>query len=533
MAVDGRLSTGEAKAPANPEGLSAWLWSIIARDVPIAPMQMLGLVVAVLALNSILAALGSVLFAHFPYWPAFMISALVASIRPAWGFALFIASPLLSTTLGIGGASSYAYLPVDALQAVMAVTALRIMRLDVGLPLVSDVVRYIIFVAFLPSIAGGLAGWYINQAATGGDAGLSAVRWVAWWSLENTLPVLFPGIWLHRCVGQFGRSPAQFLDDFRPHSWQSTVLRSIAPWLISLLLGCAVVVALVAREVLFTSNGPGSQALWQRVYAIAEASIVFRVAVLLLSISILVALGATLLFARRLWTMEEEVSRRLPYRLTDAPRGGRYHATVMFTDIRGFTEQSGRFPPSELVTWLNRYFDAMCDIALRHNGMVDKFIGDGLMLVFGLKTVNSGSRDAVACSLAMIEALEGLNQALVRDGYPPIKIGIGIHTGLIVAGEIGSTQRLQFTVIGNNVNIAARLESASSKAPEGAMPIVLSDATAVDAGLLILGANPALTACTFSNLKGLDAINAWFVSDGKAIWKALTKDGEEKTTTYG
>lgn len=492
---------------------------------PLTTGQIAGLVAAVLALNSILAVLGSVLFAHVPYWPAFMISALVATIRPAWGFALFLASPILSTAMGIGASPSYTYLPVDALQAVLVVTALKFLRLDVGLPRLTDVALYIVFVALLPSVAGGLAGWYINQTATGGDAGLPIVRYVGWWALENTLPVIFPGIWLHRSVGQLGQRAGAIAAAFRPHSWQVTVLRATAPWLISLLFGGAVVVALLAREMMAASGTSASDALWLRVYAIADDSAVFRVSVLLLSVSILMALGGTLRLARRLWTMEDEISRRLPYRLTDAPRGGRYHATVMFTDIRGFTAKSRHFPPGELVNWLNRYFDTMCEIALRHNGMVDKFIGDGLMLIFGLGKGDSGSGDAVACSLEMIAALDGLNTALVREGYPTIAIGVGIHTGLVVAGEIGASRRLQFTAIGSTVNIAARLESASASAPEHVLPIVMSDETAVDAGLLMAGSNPALEACTFANLKGLEATNAWFVKDAEAIGRMLVRRG--------
>jgi class 3 adenylate cyclase len=475
----------------------------------------IGLMVALLALNSILAALGSVLFAHFPFWPAFMGSALVASLRPWWGFALFLLSPIVSNLLGIGGSPSLAYLPVDALQATLVVVALRFLRPDPGLPTWADAGRYLLFVAVLPSTAGGIAGWLITQRVNPGGAGLPLGNYVLWWTLENSLPVLFPGIWLHRTIRQIGGG-APSLRNFQPQPWQQTVLWSIAPWLISLVLGGAVVVELLAREV---ANGgrAGSAALWTRVYDIAKESLGFRLSILLLSVAILMSIGSAVRFARRLWTMEEEISRRLPYRITDAPRDGRHHATVMFTDIRNFTSNSRRFPATDLVAWLNRYFDAMCDIAVRNNGMIDKFIGDGLMLVFGVTKGHSGSADAIACAIEMIRALEPLNRELEADGFPPISIGVGIHTGFLVAGEIGARLRLQYTVIGSTANMAARLESATKQCPADAWPIILSDDTAVDAGLLLTDVGDAIGAIELGNLKGLDTVSAWYVRDADAV----------------
>lgn len=480
-----------------------------------------GLIVALLALNSLLAALGSVLFAHFPYWPAFMVSALVTSIRPLWGFALFLLSPIVSNLLGIGGSPSLALLPVDALQATLVVLALRFIRIDWELRTTGDALRYLICVAVLPSAAGGMLGWLITSRMSAGGAGLAPASYVLWWTLENSLPVLFQGIWLHRSVGNIGGTTPS-LRNFQPHPWQETVLRSIAPWLTSLVLGGGVVVALLAREI-SAGGQPGAAALWTRVYAIAEDSLAFRLGVLLLSVSILLSIGSALRFARRLWEMEEEISRRLPYRITDGPRNGRHHATVMFTDIRNFTSNSRRFPADDLVSWLNRYFDAMCDIAVRHNGMIDKFIGDGLMLVFGVTKGNSGSADAIACAIEMIRALEPLNRELVAEGFPPISIGVGIHTGGLVAGEIGARMRLQYTVIGSTVNMAARLESATKDCPADALPIILSDETAVDAGLMLTDVSAALGPMQLGNLKGLDTVAAWYVRDADGVLARIAR----------
>lgn len=488
----------------------------------LATEQAIGLMLALLALNSILAALGSVLFAHLPFWPAFMVSALVTSFHRGWGVALFLLSPIVSNLLGIGGSPSLAYLPVDALQAGLVLVALHLLRIDPALPRTGDAIRYLLGVAVLPSAIGGLAGWAITQRLSPDGAGLAAGPYVLWWMLENALPVLFPGIWLHRSVGRIRGQRQLSLRDFRPHPWQETVLRSIAPWLISLVIGCSVVVALLAREI--GTGRPANAALWTRVYAIAEDSVAFRVAVLLLSISILLAIGSAIRFALRLWTMEEEISRRLPYRLTDAPPTGRQHATVVFTDIRNFTSTSRRFPAGDLVDWLNRYFDAMCDIAVRHNGMVDKFIGDGLMLVFGIRSGNSGSADAIACGIEMIQALEPLNAELRAQGFPPISIGVGIHTGFLIAGEIGATARLQYTVIGSTVNMAARLESATKACPPDTLPIILSDDTAIDAGLLLTGHDEAVLApLSLDNLKGLDTVAAWCIRDADKVLAAIDR----------
>jgi adenylate cyclase len=135
--------------------------------------------------------------------------------------------------------------------------------------------------------------------------------------------------------------------------------------------------------------------------------------------------------------------------------GSRRTVTFLFSDIRDFTSWSEGVEPETLVADLNAYFTEMVRIVHDEGGVVDKFIGDGLMAVFGLDGCDDASRRAVRAALAMMDALEALNPSLTR----PIGIGIGVHRGEVVAGNIGSPDRLEFTFIGDAVNTAARIES--------------------------------------------------------------------------
>jgi len=135
------------------------------------------------------------------------------------------------------------------------------------------------------------------------------------------------------------------------------------------------------------------------------------------------------------------------------------------------------------VTWLNQYFTYMGAVVERHGGAIDKFIGDGIMIVFGLQSPDAQAREAVLCALDMIAEMDRFQAASVKLGFPPVGMGVGVHSGIVTAGEIGSPQRKQYTVIGSVVNTAARLEAASKGVPEGALPIVISHEAAAHAGL--------------------------------------------------
>jgi adenylate cyclase len=135
--------------------------------------------------------------------------------------------------------------------------------------------------------------------------------------------------------------------------------------------------------------------------------------------------------------------------------GQRRHLTVLFADIKGFTSISEKMDPGDVVTMLNNYFSQMVDVVFEHQGTLDKFLGDGLMVFFGAPLeVPQAASQAVACALAMHRRLEELRS----QGHTPIKgMRIGINTGEAIIGNIGSQKRMDFTIIGDVVNVAARL----------------------------------------------------------------------------
>jgi adenylate cyclase len=155
--------------------------------------------------------------------------------------------------------------------------------------------------------------------------------------------------------------------------------------------------------------------------------------------------------------------------------GQRRIATVLFSDIRGFTSMSERFSAHEVVAILNEYLTEMVDVVLKHDGTLDKFVGDAVMAVFGspMDQPDHALR-AVSTAWHMSERHNKLKEKWLNEGKVPFEIGIGVNTGEVVAGNMGSPNRMEFTVIGDNVNTAARLESATK---ELGAKIVISDST--------------------------------------------------------
>jgi len=136
-------------------------------------------------------------------------------------------------------------------------------------------------------------------------------------------------------------------------------------------------------------------------------------------------------------------------------------ATVLFSDIRSFTTITEQLGAQGTVTLLNEYFTMMVDCIQREEGMLDKFIGDAIMAAFGIPVGHDDDADrALRTAIAMMTELRAWNGLRAREGKPPVEIGIGLNTDQVVSGNIGSKKRMDYTIIGDGVNLAARLESA-------------------------------------------------------------------------
>ena len=153
--------------------------------------------------------------------------------------------------------------------------------------------------------------------------------------------------------------------------------------------------------------------------------------------------------------------------------GERRVVTLMFTDLRGFTAMCEAMPPEQALRVLNGYFTVMTAIVQRHDGTINNIIGDGLLVLFGAPLWRDDDPDrAIACALEMQRAMPGVNEANRADGLPELMMGIGIHTGEVVVGNVGSEQRAKYSAIGQHVNLASRVEAMASTGE-----VLISEAT--------------------------------------------------------
>jgi adenylate cyclase len=171
-------------------------------------------------------------------------------------------------------------------------------------------------------------------------------------------------------------------------------------------------------------------------------------------------------------------------------------ATILFADIRGFTTLSEQHPASEIGRILNAVFEQLTSAIMDNQGMVDKYIGDAIMGVFGVPVASENhALQAARAAIDMHRRLEALNKSLAKEVGQPLAIGVGIHTGEVIAGAIGSSRRFEYTVIGDTVNVASRIESLTRKYSTG---ILLSAQTAK----LIENDLPLEEVVTTAQLKG-------------------------------
>jgi adenylate cyclase len=145
-------------------------------------------------------------------------------------------------------------------------------------------------------------------------------------------------------------------------------------------------------------------------------------------------------------------------RKTQFLHGERRQVTMLNSDIAGFSALSQRMEAEELVDFLNRYFERMIDVVLAHGGNIDKFQGDGMLVVFGAPNpMEDHAPQALKAARGMVKEIDRLNRELIEAGQPPISVGIGLDTGYVVAGHVGSQRRLEFTLIGVPVNNSSYL----------------------------------------------------------------------------
>jgi adenylate cyclase len=140
--------------------------------------------------------------------------------------------------------------------------------------------------------------------------------------------------------------------------------------------------------------------------------------------------------------------------------GEKREVTIMMTDLRGFTSISERLPAEKCVQMINNYLDVMTDVILKYQGTIDEFIGDAILVIFGAPIIREDdAKRAVACALEMQLAMKEVNERNKKDGLPEVVMGIGLNTGEIVVGNIGSHKRAKYGVVGSNVNLTSRIES--------------------------------------------------------------------------
>jgi len=177
-------------------------------------------------------------------------------------------------------------------------------------------------------------------------------------------------------------------------------------------------------------------------------------------------------------TFERYVSKELAQQLLERRNeiklgGDEVIVTILFADIRRFTTLAEDLPPAQVVELLNTFFSRMIRVVSAHGGIVDKLMGDSVMALFGVPfPAEDDAVRAVRCGLAMQQEVERFNTEREGQALPPLKMGIGINTGTVIAGNIGSADRMEYTVIGDNVNIAARLQGIAKPGQ-----VLISDAT--------------------------------------------------------
>ena len=161
--------------------------------------------------------------------------------------------------------------------------------------------------------------------------------------------------------------------------------------------------------------------------------------------------------------------------------GEKRKITMMMTDLRGFTSLSERLPPERVVALLNRYLTTMVSVIKQYQGTIDEFIGDAIFVLFGAPVWQEDDAErAVACAVAMQIAMSSINEQNLKEDLPELEMGIGIHTGQVVVGNIGSAERMKYGVVGSQVNLTSRIQSCTIGGQ-----ILISETTRQEAGRIL------------------------------------------------
>jgi adenylate cyclase len=140
--------------------------------------------------------------------------------------------------------------------------------------------------------------------------------------------------------------------------------------------------------------------------------------------------------------------------------GERRKVTIMMTDLRGFTALSERFNPEQVVQMLNSYFEVMVDVVLQYHGTINEIIGDALLVIFGApQEMPDRAQRAIACAIEMQNAMAKVNERNRNQGLPELEMGIGLNETEVIVGNVGSTKRSKYAVVGSGVNMTSRIES--------------------------------------------------------------------------
>ncbi|HXA16678.1 MAG TPA: caspase family protein [Thermoanaerobaculia bacterium] len=443
-----------------------------------------------LVLNSLLAGLGSLLWGHFPYWPALVVYGLACIHLGGWGLILAALTPVVSSVLGIGGAPPYLYIPVNVLQGLLFMAAFHYGRIDRTLKTWSSRIQYVALAVAVPSFIGGCLAWFLRAFAEPNANDPRMIIYALWWTGENVLPAVVPGIWLHQVLGEL-YAPFRWQSGGQPHSWRRRTLDNATPWMITLLLFAAIIIGLVSRQLMSAGriqaagwSHAWAVSMWRSVYELTGESPLLRGLVLTLMITILWSVGSAIRFAKRTWILEVAVSQRLPFFQRELP-GGHQLATILSANFAGFRDIVVRMPPNRVIAWLNMYLDAWSDSCSARGGYVESIVDGRVRLVFGINETGSGAVEALQCALDTLDRLSTVERELNAQGGPSMRCEIGMETGSIVATEIGSRNRCQFTVLGEAVCVAREMEDRAREIRADALPVVLSYNAAMEAGFFI------------------------------------------------